>query len=149
MIIELTQYLRVYRFQGEATAHNLVQYLNEKIGSKFPLPDPPATIDSTLSGVTEMTIESADSDLASKKATLILYYAPWCGFCQMLTPEYATVGRLASKQKDVQIAKVNCDSASPVCVKQNIHAFPTIKLYLDETKEYFEYVTFLSCICVW
>jgi thiol-disulfide isomerase/thioredoxin len=63
------------------------------------------------------------------KKGLLLIYAPWCGFCQMLTPEWK---KFYQKNKEKYIIKaLNVENKNAgnkrIVEKLNIQGFPTIK----------------------
>jgi len=38
--------------------------------------------------VTHLTDEDFDSTLAMSQSALVMFYAPWCGHCKRMKPEY-------------------------------------------------------------
>ena len=76
------------------------------------------------SPVTQLT--SKDFDKVYKGVWLVEFYAPWCGHCQRLAPEYE---KAAKALKGIaKIAAVNQDSEK---VNVAIQGFPTIKFFVD------------------
>ncbi|KAI9025105.1 hypothetical protein CLU79DRAFT_746284 [Phycomyces nitens] len=70
--------------------------------------------------------------LDTNKLTAVEFYAPWCGHCQKLTPEWK---KAANNLKGlVNVAAVNCDEEAnrPVCSQYGIQGFPTIKIFRPE-----------------
>jgi protein disulfide-isomerase A6 len=57
---------------------------------------------------------------------LVEFYAPWCGHCQRLTPEYE---KAAKGLKG--IANIAAIDASNEKIDVQIQGYPTIKLYVD------------------
>eukprot|EP01132_Coremiostelium_polycephalum_P010054 gene10054-12323_t len=58
---------------------------------------------------------------------LVEFYAPWCGHCKSLKPEYE---KAATNLKGlVKIGAINCDDEKELCGHYEIQGFPTIKFF--------------------
>ncbi|KAJ1935663.1 hypothetical protein FBU59_005314, partial [Linderina macrospora] len=57
------------------------------------------------------------------------FYAPWCGHCQSLEPEYIRAAK--NTVGSAKFFAVNCDEDAnkPLCGEYNIQGFPTIKVF--------------------
>lgn len=88
-----------------------------------------STMYSSSGPVTELTPSTFDTKLKSG-VWLVEFYAPWCGHCQQLKPEYL---KLAKGLGDVvNVAAVNADEHKDLAQRYAIQGFPTIKLmYAD------------------
>jgi len=77
--------------------------------------------------------ESIFDQVTSTGHTFVKFYAPWCGHCQMMAPDWEELGEYMSKQVmpgvDLTIAEVNCVENSVLCLKQGVDSYPSIKLY--------------------
>ncbi|KAL3130680.1 hypothetical protein ABBQ38_008070 [Trebouxia sp. C0009 RCD-2024] len=86
-----------------------------------------------LPGVQDLTPETFDKFVNGGKHALVEFYAPWCGHCKHLTPEYKTLGETVAKDpklKDsVVIAKVDADKHKSLGEKFGVRGFPTIKWF--------------------
>jgi protein disulfide-isomerase A6 len=83
-----------------------------------------SAIYSAHSEVTQLTVKTFDK--VNKGVWLVEFYAPWCGHCQRLAPEYE---KAAKALKGIgRIAAVNMDAEK---VNVQVKGFPTIKLYVD------------------
>lgn len=58
--------------------------------------------------------------------TLVLYYAPWCGYCKKMMPAWDNL----SNRYGERMKKVDCEEFPDQAEKQNIEAFPTVILYV-------------------
>ncbi|XP_033207821.1 protein disulfide-isomerase A6 homolog [Belonocnema kinseyi] len=65
--------------------------------------------------------------LNSDSVWIVEFYAPWCGHCQQLKPEYE---KAATALKGVvKVGAVNGDDHKSLGGKYNIRGFPTIKIF--------------------
>jgi protein disulfide-isomerase A6 len=84
-----------------------------------------------LEGVTDLTPDNFDELVGKEKHALVEFYAPWCGHCKSLVPEYLALGKAVQKSasKDVLIAKVNADKHNSLGSRFGVSGFPTIKYF--------------------
>jgi len=88
------------------------------------------------SNVLVLTDENFDSTITENEFVFVEFYAPWCGHCKRLIPEYEA---LATHFKDtkVKIAKVDCIEEEQIATKFNIMGYPTLKFFKNgEPKDY-------------
>eukprot|EP01134_Creolimax_fragrantissima_P002783 CFRG2783T1 len=86
---------------------------------------------SNVVSLTEANFES--KVLKTDSVVLVEFYAPWCGHCKSLTPEYE---KAATHLKGVaRFAAIDADQYRSVGQKYGVQGFPTIKLFgADKSK---------------
>ena len=83
----------------------------------------------TLDGVMDLTADNFDDVVGKDAGVLVEFYAPWCGHCKSLVPEYARLGKAAMGSKKVTVAKVNAEKHSTIGSRFGVTGFPTIKYF--------------------
>jgi protein disulfide-isomerase-like protein len=77
----------------------------------------------------DLTPDNFDEIVGKDKAVLVEFYAPWCGHCKNLVPEYARLGAAAKSSDKVVIGKVNADAHNALGSRFGVTGFPTIKFF--------------------
>ncbi|XP_022169601.1 protein disulfide-isomerase A3 [Myzus persicae] len=90
--------------------------------------------------VVDLSDSDFDSSVAEYDTSLVMFYAPWCGHCKKLKPEFEKAAKtLLKEDPPVTLAKVDCTEAGKeVCNKFGVSGYPTIKIFRngEVSKEY-------------
>lgn len=77
-----------------------------------------------------LTDDNFEEALSEHPNLLVEFYAPWCGHCKNLAPEYAqAAAELGKMDPPMYIAKVDTTAATEVGKKYEIQGFPTLKFF--------------------
>ncbi|KAG7014329.1 hypothetical protein SDJN02_24506, partial [Cucurbita argyrosperma subsp. argyrosperma] len=79
--------------------------------------------------VVVLTEENFEDEVGQDRGALVEFYAPWCGHCKKLAPDYEKLGSSFKKAKSVLIGKVDCDEHKGVCSKYGVSGYPTIQWF--------------------
>lgn len=79
--------------------------------------------------VVTLTPDNFDDVVNGDTNVLVEFYAPWCGHCKNLAPEYERVGKHYKASDGVVIAKVDADAERDLGSKFGVQGFPTLKWF--------------------
>lgn len=90
--------------------------------------------------VVDLSDSDFDSSVAEYDTSLVMFYAPWCGHCKKLKPEFEKAAKsLLKEDPPVTLAKVDCTEAGKeICNKFGVSGYPTLKIFRNGavSKEY-------------
>ncbi|XP_039127333.1 LOW QUALITY PROTEIN: protein disulfide-isomerase like 2-1-like [Dioscorea cayenensis subsp. rotundata] len=86
-------------------------------------------VPSLADDVVVLTESNFESEVSQDRGALVEFYAPWCGHCKKLAPEYEKLGSSFKKAKSVLIGKVDCDEHKGLCSKYGVSGYPTIQWF--------------------
>mmetsp|Transcript_40726 Transcript_40726/g.59828 ORF Transcript_40726/g.59828 Transcript_40726/m.59828 type:complete len:244 (-) Transcript_40726:342-1073(-) len=77
--------------------------------------------------VTNLTTENYD-ELTSGKVVFIKFFAPWCGHCKKMAPDWEKLAEDWKEHETVLIAEVDCTAdGKDFCNTNRVKAFPALK----------------------
>lgn len=81
--------------------------------------------------VQEFSDNDFSSRISSSETVLVMFYAPWCGHCKKLKPEYEKAASdLQGSDTSIMLAKVDCtESGKETCSKFSVGGYPTLKIF--------------------
>jgi len=116
-------------YEGGRTPEDIIGYINKEVGTNVRLK-------TTASSVVVLDPSNFDSiALDTTKDVLVEFYAPWCGHCKNLAPDYEKVATIFANDPDVVIAKVDADAHKELGSRFGVQGFPTLKFFAKDKKD--------------
>jgi protein disulfide-isomerase A6 len=121
-------------YNSARSIEEITQYIENKAGVRSKAPKKAASsvviLDST-------NFDSIVND--PTKDVLVEFFAPWCGHCKKLAPDYEIIAAAYANEPDVVVASLDADQHKDVAARFEVTGFPTIKWFSKTNKDGVKY----------
>ena len=89
--------------------------------------------------VVNLQSHTFDDYVGGEKGALVEFFAPWCGHCKNLAPEWKIAGETFQESDGIVIAAVDATENQDLASQFGVQGYPTIKYFPAGSKEPEEY----------
>ncbi|XP_028394335.1 probable protein disulfide-isomerase A4 isoform X1 [Dendronephthya gigantea] len=121
----------LYRYKGKHEKEILIEWLQNPTDDS-PKDEEEEQWKDTPSEVVHLTDDTFDDYVAANPSVLVMFYAPWCGHCKAMKPEYVDAAQ-RMKDEDISgtLAAVDATKESALGKRFEVKGFPTVKYFKD------------------
>jgi protein disulfide-isomerase A4 len=110
-----------YEYEGSRKADGIVDYMKKQAR-----PDWTPPIDHVLT----LTQDNFTQYTDNSDIILVEFYAPWCGHCKKLAPQYKKAAELLHKANTgILLAKVDATAETEIAKQFGVNGYPTMKIF--------------------
>ncbi|KAL2316424.1 putative protein disulfide-isomerase C1F5.02 [Schizosaccharomyces pombe] len=78
--------------------------------------------------VPKVNKEGLNELITADKVLMVKFYAPWCGHCKALAPEYESAADELEKD-GISLVEVDCTEEGDLCSEYSIRGYPTLNVF--------------------
>uniref|UniRef100_J3SC38 DnaJ homolog subfamily C member 10 n=1 Tax=Crotalus adamanteus TaxID=8729 RepID=J3SC38_CROAD len=116
-----------HEYEGHHSAEQILEFIEDLMN--------PSVISLTPDTFTELVKKRKNNEI-----WVVDFYAPWCGPCQALMPEWKKMARLLNGL--IVVGSVDCQKHFSLCHQENIQGYPEIRLFPQKSASSYQYYSY-------
>ncbi|XP_029641498.1 dnaJ homolog subfamily C member 10 [Octopus sinensis] len=105
-----------HHYHGQHRAQDMIDFIED-------------TLHPSVEQLTPDNFHSKVNQRGQNEIWVVDFFAPWCGPCQQLAPEWRKLSKMFKSNKNVHIADIDCKKHRSLCQQEGVHSYPTMRLY--------------------
>uniref|UniRef100_A0A336KFI3 CSON002835 protein n=1 Tax=Culicoides sonorensis TaxID=179676 RepID=A0A336KFI3_CULSO len=119
-----------YTFEGENNKEGLVSFMKNPTAPPPSKPKEEDWASDSNSEIVHLTSSSFEPALKDENSVLVMFYAPWCGHCKKMKPEYEKAAeRMKNEKIPGVLAALDATKESQIGAKFGVKGYPTVKYF--------------------
>lgn len=115
-------------YDGGRSADTIVKWVNDKIGTSRKVKKAPTA-------ARALDMDTFDKEVLGEKGALVEFYAPWCGHCKKLAPEFEETAKAFAGEGGVGVYTVDATENGDLASKYDVSGYPTLKWFPPGSSE--------------
>ncbi|XP_048341465.1 dnaJ homolog subfamily C member 10 [Sphaerodactylus townsendi] len=116
-----------HEYEGHHSAEQILEFVEDLMN--------PSVVSLTPETFSELVKKRKSSNI-----WMVDFYAPWCGPCQALMPEWKRMARLLNGM--ISVGSVDCQKYFSLCHQENIQGYPEIRLFPQTSVSSHQYYSY-------
>uniref|UniRef100_U3FX44 DnaJ homolog subfamily C member 10 n=1 Tax=Micrurus fulvius TaxID=8637 RepID=U3FX44_MICFL len=117
----------MHEYGGHHSAEQILEFIEDLMN--------PSVISLTPDTFAELVKKRKNNEI-----WMVDFYAPWCGPCQALMPEWKKMARLLNGL--IVVGSVDCQKYFSLCHQENIQGYPEIRLFPQKSSSSYQHYSY-------
>ncbi|KAJ7345566.1 hypothetical protein JRQ81_001516 [Phrynocephalus forsythii] len=117
----------VHEYEGHHSAEQILEFIEDLMN--------PSVI-----SLTPETFSELVKKRKSREIWMVDFFAPWCGPCQALMPEWKRMARMLNGL--VTVGSIDCQKHFSLCHQENVKGYPEIRLFPQKSVSSYQFYSY-------
>lgn len=117
-------------YTGERQFESLVNFMKNQVEKAVDRERGDKSIDQVdINDLLVLTSLNSESTFAKPGLLFVKFFAPWCGHCKTMAPDWIEFAKSYKTVKQLVIAEVDCTKESSLCRMHDVKGYPSLILF--------------------
>ncbi|XP_062545872.1 protein disulfide-isomerase A5 [Armigeres subalbatus] len=119
-----------YTFDGENSKSGIIAFMKNPAAPPATKPKEPDWASEANSEIVHLGSANFEPALKDEKSALVMFYAPWCGHCKKMKPEYEKAATIMKESKIAGVlAALDATKEQSIGQQFGVKGYPTVKYF--------------------